>query len=140
MEINTSNCIDSCTFGAKSPQIDQTNQPINIPVAMTNDNDKPIDMAPKKRKKVEREDSDKENSEEEAEEDKILALADSLNELCGNPALLMGIFDYFFENVPKDVKIQYKNAGISINTYYLAKPKKTHINLLKYLSQKFKST
>lgn len=89
----------------------------------------------KKRKCIESEsyDADIDESTEAAE-----SLAISLQELCSVPIMVMGLFDIFFENVPTDIKVQYKNAGISISAYYLPKPDKNHINLNKYISKKLK--
>lgn len=111
--------------------------PENIP---TKEELKPDSSAPNmdignKRKCVEQDsfDADIDESTEAAE-----ALTISLQELCSTPIMLMGLFDIFFENVPTDIKVQYKNAGISISAYYLPKPDKNHINLNKYISKKLK--
>lgn len=110
--------------------------PDNIPIKNElNPDVAAVNIEPgKKRKCVEESGDLAEDESTEAAE----ALAISLQELCSVPVMVMGLFDIFFENVPTDVKVQYKNAGISISAYYLPKPDKHHVNLNKYITKKLK--
>lgn len=119
--------------------------PDNIPIGEIKlpDSGDPKQGSPIKKRKGPEElnEMDKEDecsSEDEDETKSAENLAIGLNEICSNPVILMGVFDAFFDSVPNDVKIQYKNVGIAISTYYLKGPSKTHKNLTKYITNKLK--
>ena len=72
------------------------------------------------------------------EEDAVTRLTMGLQELAANPVMLMGVFDMYFEGVPQDIKIQFKDVGIKIQTYFLSEVSDTHRDLIKYLTAKLK--
>lgn len=82
--------------------------------------------------------NDDENISEKELEDRMLRLNLGLNELCSTPILLMGLFDMLFENIPQPVKVQFKDVGITINTYFLTEVDVEHKDLIKYLINKIK--
>ena len=69
------------------------------------------------------------------EDDEIEIMTEKLHELLGNPVLVMGLFDVFFEHAPEDISINYKGLNIQIQTTLDHDPE--GINLLKYLGNKF---
>lgn len=83
-------------------------------------------------------DDEDENISEKELEDRMIRLNLGLNEICSTPILLMGVFDVLFENIPQAVKIQFKDVGIKIETYFLDGVDSGHTDLIKYLINKIK--